>query len=186
MQCPKGIANLRAGYSQLTLLGPGEVKVDLINFDLKWQENLVSTSFKKNTHSCKNFMRIFLNFSHNLKKLCFDVHFNVYLSEARLRHLPANPSLCLVLPQLQNTQRWEKSCWKVVRSPAWHQSGFQSVSSPRPCTVQGWWVLSRACPLALSKCTVGSTPIKASSRNQQTLQSGDASYTLPPSSVSRY
>jgi hypothetical protein len=27
----------------LTLIGPGEVKVDLANFDLKLQENLLST-----------------------------------------------------------------------------------------------------------------------------------------------
>jgi hypothetical protein len=29
----------------LTLIGPGEVKVDLANFDLKLQENLLSTLY---------------------------------------------------------------------------------------------------------------------------------------------
>jgi hypothetical protein len=29
----------------LTLIGPGEVKVDLANFDLKLQENLLGTSY---------------------------------------------------------------------------------------------------------------------------------------------
>jgi hypothetical protein len=31
--------------SSLTLIGPGEVKVDLANFDLKLQENLLSTLY---------------------------------------------------------------------------------------------------------------------------------------------
>jgi hypothetical protein len=31
--------------TSLTLIGPGEVKVDLANFDLKLQENLLSTLY---------------------------------------------------------------------------------------------------------------------------------------------
>jgi hypothetical protein len=46
----------------LTLIGPGEVKVDLADFDLKLQENLLSTLHIFLTHSCKNVFRIFLNF----------------------------------------------------------------------------------------------------------------------------
>jgi hypothetical protein len=51
----------------LTLIGPGEVKgdladFDLANFDLKLQENLLSTLYFLYTYSCRNVFRIFLNF----------------------------------------------------------------------------------------------------------------------------
>ncbi len=54
--------------SLLTLIEPGEVKVDLANFDLKLQENFISTSHFFFTYSCRNVFRIFLNFWHDLKK----------------------------------------------------------------------------------------------------------------------
>jgi hypothetical protein len=45
----------------LTLIEPGEVKVDLADFDLKLQENFISTSHFFLTYSCRNVFRIFLN-----------------------------------------------------------------------------------------------------------------------------
>ncbi len=52
----------------LTLIEPGEVKVDLTEFDLKLQENFKSTWHFFLTYSCRNVFQIFLNFWHDLKK----------------------------------------------------------------------------------------------------------------------
>ncbi len=51
-------------FKSWTLIGLGKVKVDLTEFDLKLQENLLSTFF--NTYSCRNVFRFFLNFWHDL------------------------------------------------------------------------------------------------------------------------
>jgi hypothetical protein len=43
-----------------TLIGPGEVKVDLADFDLKLQKNLLSTYFFLNSYSYINVFQIFM------------------------------------------------------------------------------------------------------------------------------
>ncbi len=62
----------------LTLIEPGEVKVDLADFDLKLQEILLSTYVKKNIYSSRNVFQIFLNFLHDFKKLRFNIHFDIF------------------------------------------------------------------------------------------------------------
>ncbi len=61
----KNLGDVRIISVPLTLIGLGEVKVDLADFDLKLQENLLSIFLY--TYSCKNVFRIFLNFWHYLK-----------------------------------------------------------------------------------------------------------------------
>jgi hypothetical protein len=59
---------------------------------------------------------------------------------------PAAPPPCWpppfrsVLLFFQTTHGWEKSGRAMVRSPVWHQSVFQSVSSPGPHRVRGMTV----------------------------------------------
>jgi hypothetical protein len=104
----------------LTLSGPGEVKVDLANFDLKLQENLLSTFF---TYSCKNVFRIFLKFWHDLKKWRFDVHLDIFSSEVGpWRPLPNPPPFHSVLLLLRITWGGEKSRRAVVHSTVRRQS----------------------------------------------------------------
>jgi hypothetical protein len=49
----------QSSHYPLTLIRPGEFKDDLANFDLKLQENLLSTLFSKNTYFCSNVWQIF-------------------------------------------------------------------------------------------------------------------------------
>ncbi len=122
----------------ITLIGPGEVKADLANIDLKLQENFLSTLFLLNTYSCRNVFQIFLNYWHYLKKLFFDLHFDVVSSEVHLRRHPATPPpFLLVLLLLETSRGWEMSRREVVCSPMWHQSGLPSVSGPRLWRVLG-------------------------------------------------
>jgi hypothetical protein len=41
----KEMTNVSFNYTHLTLIGPGEIKVDLADFDLKLQENWFSTLY---------------------------------------------------------------------------------------------------------------------------------------------
>ncbi len=77
--------------STLTLIEPGEVKVDLANFDLILQENFISTSHFFWTYSWRNVFRIFLNFWYDLKKWRLNVHFDVFSSEIQPRQYGAAP-----------------------------------------------------------------------------------------------
>jgi hypothetical protein len=79
------------------------------------------------------------------------------------------PPFHSVLLQLQTTRGWEKSCWAVVHSLAWHQSGFQSVSGLWLHLVGGVTVLSLARSFALSKWTAGVAPFWANSQNRSVL-----------------
>ncbi len=62
IKCP-GIA--------LTLIGPGEAKVDLADSDLKLKENLLSTLFIKNTYSCRNLLQVFFLLHTQNQKMTF-------------------------------------------------------------------------------------------------------------------
>jgi hypothetical protein len=48
-----------------------------------------------NVYFYRNFFRIFFVFRHHTKKLCFYVHFDVFLSEVWLQRHPADPPLLL-------------------------------------------------------------------------------------------
>ncbi len=122
-----------------------------------------------NTCSYRNVFWVFLNLRHDIKKWCFDVHFDVFSSEVRPKCHPANPPFCSVLLLLQTIRGWEKARRAVFRSPAWGQSGFQSVSRPGHTESRVWRVLSRACSLALSKGPAGAAPFRASPQNQSAL-----------------
>jgi hypothetical protein len=50
------------GFFLETLIQLGEVKVDLANFDIKSGQNSFMSDFLKITYSCRNVLRIFLNF----------------------------------------------------------------------------------------------------------------------------
>jgi hypothetical protein len=56
--------------SVLTLILPGEVKVDLAAFDVKFQTMFLYTvsDFLKSTYSFKNIFQIFFNFLLDIKK----------------------------------------------------------------------------------------------------------------------
>jgi hypothetical protein len=75
------------------------------DFDLKLQENLFSTGF---FNTCRNVFQIFLNFWHDLNKLCFDVHFDVFLSKVRrgatLLTLPLPPNFTAIT---EHPRAWE-------------------------------------------------------------------------------
>jgi hypothetical protein len=64
-----------------------------------------------------------LNFGIDVKKLCYDTHFHVFLSEVQLQQYPDDPlPFSLVLLLLQTTRGQEKSGVEVVRSPVQRQS----------------------------------------------------------------
>jgi hypothetical protein len=106
----------------ITLIEPGEVKVDHADFDLKLQENFLSTLYFFLTYSCRIVFRIFLNFWHDLEKWCLDVHFDVFSSEVSLRRPLLNPPpFHPVLLFIQTTWAKDKSRRAVVHSPVWHQ-----------------------------------------------------------------
>jgi hypothetical protein len=98
---------------------------------------LIKYLFFKNTYFCRNVFRIILNFWHDLKKLGFDVHFDVCIFIRSPAEAPSclppllPPSFTIFIDHLR-----EKSCRAVVRSPARRQSGYWSVSSPGPRRVR--------------------------------------------------
>ncbi len=113
-------------------------------------QNSYMSDFLKFTYSCRNVLRIFLSFWHDVKKWRFDVHFGVFLSEVGpQRHIAEPPPFRLVLPWIQTTWWREKSRRAVVRSAVRRQSTFQSVSSRGPRRVRGV-AGSQSGPLSLS------------------------------------
>ncbi len=93
--------------------------------------------YKKKTYFCRNVFLIILNFWHDVKKLHFDIHFDIFSSKVHKRH-PANPPpLPLGFTAIKGHQRAGEVLWTVVCSPAWPWSEFQSGSSPGPHWVRG-------------------------------------------------
>ncbi len=83
---------IRCKYFTLTPIQPGEVKVDLANFDVKFWTKFLCRIFKKLTYSCRNVLQIFLNLWHDVKKWCLNVHLEVFSSEVGpRRHIGAPP-----------------------------------------------------------------------------------------------
>jgi hypothetical protein len=134
----------------LTLIQPGKVKVDLANFDVKFQTKFLYVGFFKLTYSCRKVLRIFLNFWHDVKKWHFDFHFDIFSSEVGTwRQIVNPPSFRLVLLCIQTTRGREKSRRSMVCSPVRGQSTFQSVSGRGPRGVRGV-AGSQSGPLSLS------------------------------------
>jgi hypothetical protein len=123
------------------------------------------------TYSCRNALRIFLNFWHDIKKWCFDIHFDVFCQKSGCGDiLPTPPPpFCLVLLSIQITRGWEKSHRAMVRSTVRRQSTFQSVSGPGPRRVRGV-AGSQPGPLSLSFYFIaGAAPFWADFRNRSAL-----------------
>jgi hypothetical protein len=119
-----GLPELNGAFwaTVLTLIGPGEVKVDLANFDLKLQENLLSTLYFF-TYSCKNVFHIFLNFFFYMtSKNDFLTSILTYFRQkSGCGVLCCTPPFRPVLLDIQTTQVRQKSCWAVVRSTVLRQ-----------------------------------------------------------------
>jgi hypothetical protein len=122
----------------LTLIQPGEVKVDLANFYFSSGQNSYMSDFFK--------IDLFLqkrlaNLSKLLKwrqKIMFWRPFWRFFIRSRAAETDCRPPpFRLVLLCIQTTRGREKSRQSVVRSPVQRQSTFQSVSGRGPCWVQG-------------------------------------------------
>jgi hypothetical protein len=122
------------------LILPGIVKVDLANFVVKFRTKFLNIGFKKNLPTVflqKSLPNLF-ELWHDIKKWCFDIHFDVFCVRSPVVVRPCRPPCFrLVLLLIQTTRALEQSPWAVVHSAVWSQSTFQSVSGPEPRRVQG-------------------------------------------------
>ncbi len=101
----------------LTLIAP-------TGWDQRWPRQLwhqilkkcFCTVFKKITYSCRNILRIFLNFRQDVKNVVLTSVFLCIFVKNLVTSWPCwTPSFRLVLLLLQSTQVWKKSRWAVVR-----------------------------------------------------------------------
>ncbi len=77
----------------LTLIQLGEVKDDLANFDVKFRTKFLCLIFVKLPYSCRNFLRIFLNFWHDVKNYVLTSILTFFVRKsvmARLSDFPAS------------------------------------------------------------------------------------------------
>jgi hypothetical protein len=145
----------------LNLIGPGEVKVDLADFDFKFRRTYKVLYLKKNNYSHRNVFQICSNFWHDFKMMFWHTFWCSFV-----RNLAMAPLCCPPIPlgftAITNQQR----SGKVL--PGWGlQSGASQDSNQLP--VRGfkecweWWIFSWARSLGLSKQTTGAALIWASS-----------------------
>jgi hypothetical protein len=116
-----------ASCSALTLIVPGEVKVDLANFDVKLPTNILCTGFKKYLFLQKNLPNL-SDLPSGRQKGSFDVHFDEFMSTIWPWHQPAAPH-SLDFTAISD----HLSAAKVLID----QPGFESVSSLRPGRARG-------------------------------------------------
>jgi hypothetical protein len=108
----------------------------------------------KNTYFCRNILQIFLYFIHNVKKLCFDVHFYYITSKALpWLHSTTPPPPWLGFTAVLDHPKVGERQLTMACSPVQCRLGFRSVYVPLPYRVQGWRVLIWAHSLARSKWT---------------------------------
>jgi hypothetical protein len=131
--------NENLGLDCLTLIGPGEVKFDLADFDLKLPANLFSNLIIPATTSFKSFWTYDMT-SKNDVLTDFLMIFRQKFGRGAT--LPTPPP-----------------------SASQHSNQFPVVG----CIEGGWWVRSQAYSLALSKWTFGAAPILACSENRRPL-----------------
>jgi hypothetical protein len=155
--------------SFLTLIGVGEVKVDLADFDLKLQENLLSTLYFFLPVPAKTSSRSFLTHDMTSKN---DILTSILISFCQKsgRGVP-----CQTPPSARfycyyrspEAGRSPAEQWSAVRCGASQE--FQSVSVHGLRIVRGRQVLCRACSLAHSNWTAGAAPVWGISRNRRPL-----------------
>ncbi len=98
-------------WAYLTLIGLGEVKVDLANFDLKLRENLLSNL-------------IFFKYLFLQKRLL------------SLFELLTRPQKMMILTVILTIFHQKSGRGTTLPTPPFRQSTFQSVSGRRPCRVR--------------------------------------------------
>ncbi len=148
---------IRTINTTLSLIQPGEVKVDLANFDVKLRTKFLYVGFFKNLPiptemSCKSFWTSDMT-SQN------DVFTSILMffcqKSGRGDILPTPP-----LPQFYCVYRPPEGgrspagLWSAVRCSASQHLNQFPVAGRVEC--RGWRVLSRACSLSLSYCIAGS------------------------------
>jgi hypothetical protein len=128
-----GIANLRhlLLIGLLTLILPGEVKVHLANFDVKFRTKFLYTGFFQNwlipaETSCKSFWTSDMTSKNDVLMSILTFFHQKFCRGGTSLTFPFQP----VLLSLQTTWTWEKSRRAWVRSVVQRQSTFQSVSGP--------------------------------------------------------
>ncbi len=128
----------------LAIIGPGDVKVDLADFDLKLQENLLSTLFFTNVYSCKNVFQIFFNFWCDPKKMMFWCTFwHIFVSSTATVPSWQPPPLaqfyCFYRPH--EVAKSPAGLWSTVRHSASQNFNQFPVRGCVECG--GWQVFSR-------------------------------------------
>ncbi len=139
----KHFIDVRSSYrfstKSLTLIVPGEVKVDLANFDIKfWTKFLCIGLYIKIPIPAPTSSESFWTSDISKNYVLTSIMKFFRQKSGRGDLLPTTPPpFCLVFLLLMTTWGWEKSCHAVVLSLVQCQSGFQSVSRPGLRRVRG-------------------------------------------------
>ncbi len=154
----------------LTLIGPGEVKVDPANFDLKLQEKLLSTSYIflpiPAERSSGSFWTSDMT-SKNDGLTCILTYFCHKSGHCVPCQTPPPSARFYCIYRPPERGRSPAGPWSAVRCGASQQSSQFPVPGHVEC---GWrWVLSRAHSLVLSKWTAGAASIWGISQNWRPL-----------------
>ncbi len=154
----------------LTLIQPGEVKIDLANFDVKFRTKFLYVRLFfiwpiPAETSCESFWTSDTTSKNDVLTSILTFFIRSRAKKTNCRPLPFR----LVLLWIQTTWWREKSRRAVVRSEVRRQSTFQSISAAGRVECEGWRVLSRACSLSLSYCIAAAAPFWADFRNHSAL-----------------
>ncbi len=125
-------------YERLTLILPGEVKVDLANFDVKFWTKFLNIGFLCNFPIPAELYSKFFLIPTWRQKMTFWHPFWHFFIRSLLQHDPANPPCFLGFYCYYRPPEHGKSPtgpWTAVRW--WRQSIFLSVSGPGPRRVRG-------------------------------------------------